>query len=252
MKKRRSTKGAPRQSTSRHTARSARARKKAFPRPRESAQRRRARAGRIVQALQHMHPDATIGLNFGNPLELLVATILSAQCTDERVNEITGAVFKKYRSAKDYADADPATFEREVYATGFFRQKTRKVLGACRQIVERHQGHVPDTMPELLALEGVARKTANVVLGQAFGKSEGVVVDTHVGRVAMRLALSPSARDDKDAVKIERDLMALVPQDRWTRFGDMAVWHGRLICTAREPDCANCQLAPDCPSANKA
>lgn len=198
-----------------------------------------------------MHPDAAIALRYTSPLELLVATILSAQCTDGRVNQVTQALFKKYRSAQDYAEADPATFEQEIRTTGFFRQKTKSILGACRQIVERHQGRVPDTMDELVALQGVARKTANVVLSQAFGKAEGIVVDTHVGRVVMRLGLAPSARDDKDAIKIERDLMAMIPANGWAPFGDVAIWHGRLMCTARQPDCARCELRPDCPSAFK-
>ena len=245
-------KTSPRSGASRPSPPSRRGKEKAFPRPRESTDKRRARAARILEGLESMHPHAAIALRFANPLELLVATMLSAQCTDERVNQVTQSLFKKYRSARDYAEADPATFEQEIHATGFFRQKTRSIQAACRQIVQRHGGRAPDTMADLVALEGVARKTANVLLGQAFGKNEGIVVDTHVGRLAMRLALAPSARDDKDAVKIERDLMAMIPQDRWTRFGDMAVWHGRLVCTARKPDCAHCELASHCPSAFKA
>jgi len=251
-KKKTKRKAAPKSNASKPSSLSRRGKEKAFPRPRESADKRRARAARILEGLESMHPHAAIALEFADPLELLVATMLSAQCTDERVNQVTQSLFKKYRSARAYAEADPATFEREIHATGFFRQKTRSIQAACGQIVERHGGRVPDTMAELVALEGVARKTANVLLGQAFGKNEGIVVDTHVGRVAMRLALAPSARDDKDAVKIERDLMAAIPRDRWTRFGDMAVWHGRLVCTARKPDCAHCKLAPHCPSALKA
>jgi len=238
-------------SGSRRAVPSARSRQKGFPRPRESDRRRQARACRILAELQKAYPDARIALAFTDPLELLVAVLLSAQCTDERVNMVTPTLFRTYRSARDYAEADPADLEKLIYATGFFHQKTRAIQGACRQIVERHQGRVPETMDALLALEGVARKTANVVLSTTVGKNEGVVVDTHVGRVAMRLALAPSARDDKDAVRIERDLMGVLPQDQWGRFGDMAVWHGRRRCTARRPDCAHCALTDDCPSAMK-
>ena len=222
-----------------------------FPTTDESPRRRKARAGRVVDALRRAYPDATIALAFSNPVELLVATILSAQCTDDRVNQITRTLFKKYRSAPDYAEADTATFEQEIHAAGFFRQKTASIQGACRQIVDRHGGRVPDTMAELTGLEGVARKTANVILSQAFGKNEGIVVDTHVGRVALRLALAPSARDDKDAVRVEKDLMAVVAQDEWGRFADAVVWHGRRVCTARRPDCAQCPIAKHCPSAFK-
>ena len=247
--KRAKRKTAAKPTAKKRAARSARARAKRFPRPRESARRRQARALRVLAGLRTMHADATIALAFSNPIELLVATILSAQCTDQRVNMITRELFKKYRTASDYAQADTAALEQDVYTAGFFRQKTRSIQSACRRIQQRHGGRVPDTMDGLLALDGVARKTANVILSHGYGKHEGVVVDTHIGRVVMRLALAPSARDDKDAARIERDLMAMIPQDQWRRFGDMAVWHGRLICTARQPDCAHCALAKDCPSA---
>ncbi|MCX7846767.1 MAG: endonuclease III [bacterium] len=214
---------------------------------RETPEARIARVKRILAALDATYPNATCALHFSNPLELLVATILSAQCTDERVNQITPLLFKKYRTARDYANADPETLMNEIRSTGFYRNKARHIIAMATQLVQRHGGRVPDTMQELVALPGVARKTANVVLGTAMGKAEGIVVDTHVIRLSGRLALSPH----KDPVKIERDLMALVPRERWVRFGHQLSAHGRTICLARKPRCNACPLRPDCPFATQ-
>jgi endonuclease-3 len=203
------------------------------------------RAAAIVERLRDAYP-ARIELEFTNPLELAVATILSAQCTDARVNEVTRSLFKKYVRAEDYAAVDPLTFQEEIRSTGFFRNKTRSILAFARALVERHGGAVPASMDELLRLPGIGRKTANVILGSAFGLNEGVVVDTHVKRVAARLGLSA----ESDPEKIERDLMAIVPRQAWSDFGLRAVLHGRYTCTARKPKCRTCPLAELCPSAN--
>ncbi len=203
---------------------------------------------RIPEILRRLHqrfPGATCALHHTSALELLVATILSAQCTDERVNLVTPALFAKYRTAAAYADADPAVFEREIQSTGFFRNKTKSVLGMGRALVERHGGDVPGTMDALVALPGVGRKTANVVLGTWFGRNEGVVVDTHVGRIAKRLRLTRQT----DAVKAERDLMKLVPRAEWTNFSHLLILHGRAICEARRPRCEICPITDLCPSA---
>ncbi len=210
---------------------------------------KKERAARIVALLSRAYPNATTALHWSNPLQLLIATILSAQCTDERVNMVTPALFSKYRTARDYVAGPPAEIERMIQSAGFFRQKTRSIQGACQLIDERYGGQVPRTMDEMLALPGVARKTANVVLGTAYGMSEGIVVDTHVGRVSWRLGLTPGARDTKDAVRIEQDLITLVPRERWTQFAHALVWHGRGVCTARKPRCGDCVLAEHCPSA---
>ena len=178
-------------------------------------------------------------------MQLLVATILSAQCTDVRVNMVTRELFRKYRTAGDYAAADPAVFEQEIRSTGFFRNKTKSILGMAQALVERHGGTVPDTMEALTVLPGVGRKTANVVLGTAFGKNEGVVVDTHVARIAGRLRLSMQ----DDPVRIEQDLMAIVPRAEWTQFSHTLIHHGRQICDARKPKCEICPVADLCPSA---
>jgi endonuclease III len=212
--------------------------------PRENAAARAARTAKIIAGLKRTYPDAHCELNFRNPLELLVATILSAQCTDKRVNIVTTDLFAKYRTAADYADAPPADIEQAVKTTGFFRNKAKNIQSCCRRLVERHGGEVPRTMEELHALDGVGRKTANVVLGNAFGINVGVVVDTHVGRLAKRLGLT---RHD-DPVKVEQDLMKLVPQPEWTLFSHWLVWHGRRRCSARKPDCAHCEIAALCPS----
>ncbi len=200
---------------------------------------------RIRQALRKAYPDAKCALLHSGALELLVATILSAQCTDKRVNLVTRDLFKKYRRAKDYASADPEVFEQEIRPTGFYRNKTRSILGAAKRLVEKHGGEVPGTMEELLELPGVARKTANVILGTWFRRAEGVVVDTHVHRLSRRLKLT----DHDDPVKIERDLMEKIPREEWINFSHRLVWHGRRVCSARKPKCAECTLSVCCPSA---
>jgi endonuclease-3 len=212
----------------------------------ETAAERKARTRRIVARLEREFPDARCALDHGNPLELLVATILSAQCTDARVNQVTPALFAKYRRAGDYAAADPRQFEREIQSTGFFRNKTKSILGMAQALVERHDGRVPDTMEQLVALPGVGRKTANVVLGDAFGKNEGLVVDTHVQRISGLLRLTR----ERDPGKIERDLMALVPRRKWTVFSHLLILHGRKTCVARRPKCAACRLNDLCPSSS--
>lgn len=197
----------------------------------------------VLAELERLYPDADCELRHENALQLLIATILSAQSTDVRVNQVTEALFRRYRNAEDFAAADPAVFEQEIRSTGFFRNKTKSVLGAARKITDEFGGEVPDTMEDLITLPGVARKTANVVLGTWFRKPVGVVVDTHIGRLARRLGISP----EKDAVKVERDLMNRLPQDRWIFMGHAIIWHGRRVCAARRPDCANCTLANWCP-----
>jgi len=199
----------------------------------------------IIARLKRRYPEARCALDHQNPLELLVATILSAQCTDTRVNLVTKDLFTKYRTAQDYADANPAVFEQEIKSTGFFRNKTKSILGMAQALVERHGSRVPSTMDQLTALPGVGRKTANVVLGTAFGINEGVVVDTHVSRIANRLKLTRQ----NDPVKIEQDLMKLVPRKEWTDFSHLLIHHGRQICEARKPKCEICPVNELCPSA---
>jgi endonuclease-3 len=207
----------------------------------------RERVAQLVKALPKVYPDAHCELDFRNPLELLVATILSAQCTDKRVNAVTPALFAKYRSAADYAKAPPATMEKMIRSTGFFRSKTKSVRGAAAAIVAEHGGCVPDTMEKLHGLPGVGRKTANVVLGNAFGKDEGIVVDTHVIRLSHRFRLTRQT----DAEKIELDLMKLVPGRYWTNWSHWLIWHGRRRCFARRPDCHHCEIFRLCPSGKK-
>ena len=209
---------------------------------------RRGRGARIVSALAKAYPRADCALGYSSALQLLVATILSAQCTDERVNKVTGPLFRRYRSAADFAGASLGELETLIHSTGFFRSKARHIREACRLLVERHGGEVPGTMDDLLELPGVARKTANVVLGTWFGKAEGVVVDTHVLRLSGRLGLSRR----KDPVKIEKDLMAILPREGWTSFSHRMIWHGRRVCKARRPLCEECPLSRLCPSAGKA
>ena len=211
--------------------------------PRETAAAKKERTMNIIAALQRTYPNAHCELNFSNPLELLVATILSAQCTDKRVNLVTAELFKQYRSAKDFADAPPAEMEAAVKSTGFFRNKAKNIQACCAMLVEKFGGEVPRTMEELHALAGVGRKTANVVLGNAFGVNVCVVVDTHVTRLANRLGLAKGA----DAVKLEQDLMKLVPQPQWALFSHWLIWHGRRRCDARKPDCVNCEIKQFCP-----
>jgi len=207
------------------------------------------RARKTLRALKKAFPNATTELRWSNPLELLVATILSAQCTDERVNKVTSRLFKKYRKAEDYARASQKKFEEEIRAAGFYRQKAASIRSACQAIVEEFGSRVPDTMEDLVSLPGVARKTANVVLGTCFGKNEGIAVDTHVGRVAFRLGLVSTARNPKDADKVEQDLMQLIPKKDWSYFSHAVILHGRYVCTARKPKCGQCALNRFCPSA---
>ncbi len=208
---------------------------------------RAARVRRIIATLRRVYPEAHCELNHSSPLELLVATILSAQCTDKQVNLVTPELFRKYRSAADYAAAPVEELEAAIRRLGFFRNKARSLQRCCRALVERHAGEVPRTMPELVELDGVGRKTANVVLGNAFGLNEGVVVDTHVRRLSQRLGLSRH----QDPEKIERELMSLVPRRHWTLFSHWLIWHGRRRCFARKPDCARCELRRFCPSADR-
>ena len=211
------------------------------------AVRRRAKA--IVRILHKSYPDATCALEHHDPFQLLVATILSAQCTDEAVNKVTPVLFARYPSPDKLAKADPAVVEQIIRPTGFYRQKTRSIITASHSIVETFGGTVPDTMEGLTSLPGVARKTANVILGTAYGQEEGFVVDTHVGRLAHRLGLTWRSRDPKDAIKIEQDLCEVVPRSEWTFLGHALIWHGRRVCTARKPDCKACELNRLCPSA---
>ncbi|MCK4601351.1 MAG: endonuclease III [Phycisphaerae bacterium] len=213
--------------------------------PKESKADRKKRAAKIIAILARKYPKVRTALKHRNPLELLVATILSAQCTDKRVNIVTRDLFKKYRTAKDYAEAPQDVFEQEIRSTGFYRNKAKSIRGAAAKIISDFGGEVPDNMDELLTLPGVARKTANVVLGDAFGKNEGVVVDTHVKRLAARLGLTRQ----KDPNKIENDLMPLVPRKDRTAFAHMLIYHGRETCTARKPNCPACIINKLCPSA---
>ena len=204
----------------------------------------RERAAKIVAELYRLYPDAKCSLDFTTPLELLVATILSAQCTDVLVNSVTPALFKKYREAADYASAPLEELEQDIRKTGFYRAKAKHLHEAGRMLVERYDGVVPRTMEDLTALPGVARKTANVVMGNAYGIVEGVVVDTHVGRLARRLGLTAS----EDPVRVEQELMALVPQQDWLPLSHMLIYHGRAVCQARRPLCEECTLVALCPT----
>ena len=212
---------------------------------RESKANRRKRTEEIIRRLHVEHPDAHCALDHRNAYELLVATILSAQCTDERVNQVTPALFAKHPDATSLAGADQEALELLIKPTGFFRNKAKSLLGMARAVVERHGGEVPETMDELRELPGVGRKTANVVLGNAFGIDEGIVVDTHVRRVSQRLGLTKN----EDPEKIELDLMELVPRAEWTDFSHLLIFHGRRVCHARKPkhdECAVCELCPTC------
>jgi endonuclease III len=202
----------------------------------------RDRARRIFRKLGQLYPDAHCALDYGSPLQLLVATILSAQCTDERVNRITPALFARYPDALAFANARPKELERMIKPTGFFRNKAKNIIACCRQLVEQHAGQVPTTMEELVPLPGVGRKTANVVLGNAFAVP-GIPVDTHVGRLSRRMGLTV----ETDPVKVERDLMGLLPEGEWTMFGLRMIHHGRRVCHARKPQCDGCALATFCP-----
>jgi endonuclease-3 len=204
-----------------------------------------ARALKVIELLEREHSDAKIALHYTNPLELLVATILSAQCTDERVNMVTKTLFKKYAKAEDYANADLKELEQDIKSTGFYRNKAKNIKKTSQLLVEKYHSMVPETMEELLELPGVARKTANIVLTNAFGVVEGVAVDTHVRRLAQRLGLS----GNDDPGKIEKDLMRIVPKDKWMRITDLLIFHGRRVCTAKRPNCTACVLNKICPSA---
>ena len=197
----------------------------------------------ILERLEARFPDARCSLDFENPLQLLVATILSAQCTDERVNMVTPTLFARFRTAQDFADADPDALEAIIRPTGFYRNKTRSLIGMGRALAERHGGEVPRTMEALTQVPGAGRKTANVVLGNAFGVEEGIVVDTHVSRISQRLGLTRHT----DPVRIEQDLLTLVPRGRWTLFPHLMIHHGRAICRARTPQCEACPLNDVCP-----
>ena len=212
---------------------------------RESRAARRRRTAEILRRLECEYPDSRCALSHHTPLELLVATILSAQCTDKRVNEVTPALFRRHPTAADYAAAPLAELEESVRTTGFFRNKARALKGLGQALVAEHGGEVPANMAALRALPGVGRKTANVVLGNAFGVDEGIVVDTHVGRLARRLGLTRHG----DPEKVERDLMELVPQASWTLWAHLLIDHGRRVCKARKPECGRCVLNPLCPSA---
>ncbi len=218
---------------------------------RETLAARKTRALKIVRRLKKEYPDVECALIHKSPLELLVATILSAQCTDDRVNKVTPALFARYRDAAAFAGAQTPELEKLIQSTGFFRNKTKSIIGAAKRITEHYKGRVPDNMDDLLTLPGVARKTANVLLGTWFEKNEGVVVDTHIGRLAHRLKLTWRSKNDKDAVKIERDLMEVLPREDWTDTGHGLIWHGRKVCKARKPACEKCVLADLCPSAFK-
>jgi endonuclease III len=211
--------------------------------PRETTAAKAARTRQILAGLHKTYPDAHCELTFANPLQLLIATILSAQCTDKRVNIVTADLFKTHRTAKDFAAAPLPELEQAIKSTGFFRNKAKNIQACCRALVEKHGGEVPRTMEELTALDGVGRKTANVVLGNAFGINVGVVVDTHVTRLANRLGLTQR----NDAGKIESELMSLVPREQWALFSHWLIWHGRRRCDARKPDCAGCEIAKLCP-----
>jgi endonuclease-3 len=202
----------------------------------------RTRARALVRMLARLYPDARCALDYDNPLQLLIATILSAQCTDTRVNLVTPALFARYPTTEAFAAAKPSELETSIQSTGFFRNKARNILGCCRQLVEQHGGQVPGTMEELVQLPGVGRKTANVILGNAFA-TPGITVDTHVGRLSRRLGLTT----ETDPEKVERQLMALLPKKEWTIFSHRMIYHGRQVCQARKPNCAGCILASLCP-----
>ena len=211
---------------------------------RESKSHRQARTHEIIKLLKRAHPDAKCALNHSNAFELLIATILSAQCTDERVNIVTADLFRKYRKPEDYLKVRDTELQQDIKTTGFFRNKTKSIQGACKVLLEEFGGEVPRTMEELLRVPGAARKTSNVVLGVAYGIAEGVVVDTHVSRLSQRLKLTRQ----KDPVKIEKDLMELVPKKDWIIFSHLLIFHGRRVCKARRPLCEECVVEKLCPS----
>ena len=211
---------------------------------RETKSQKLERTAQIIKLLKRAHPDAKCALNHANPFELLIATILSAQCTDERVNIVTADLFRKYRKPEDYLKVRDTELQQDIRTTGFFRNKTKSIQGACKVLIEEFDGQVPQTMEELLRVPGAARKTSNVVLGVGFGIAEGVVVDTHVSRLSQRLKLTRQ----KDPVKIEKDLMTLVPRKDWIIFSHLLIFHGRRVCKARRPLCEECAVEKLCPS----
>jgi endonuclease III len=211
----------------------------------ETLPQKRARTAKLLERLKATHPDARCSLNYANPLELLVATVLSAQCTDARVNMVTKTLFKKYRTARDYAGAPLGELEEDIKSTGFYRNKAKALRGCCAELLVRYEGQVPANMAALVQLPGVGRKTANVILGNAYEISEGIVVDTHVRRLAGRLRLTKHSDPDK----IEQDLVQVVPGQDWIAFGHLLILHGRRICSARAPKCAVCPVNDLCPSA---
>jgi endonuclease III len=213
--------------------------------PDETLSQKRGRTRKLIERLKAATPDARCSLNYTNPLELLVATVLSAQCTDERVNIVTKSLFQKYRSAHDYVELPPGELEEDIKSTGFYRNKAKALRACCAELVQRYDGQVPADMAALVQLPGIGRKTANVILGNAFNIAAGIVVDTHVRRLAGRLGLSPQSDPDK----IEQELMAVVPREDWVAFGHLLILHGRKICTARAPKCAVCPVNDLCPSA---
>ena len=204
------------------------------------------RVKEIIKILSKEIPDSRIALKFSNPLELLIATILSAQCTDVKVNQVTEGLFKKYRSARDYAEADLAEFEEDIRPTGFYRNKAKSILKCCQELLPRFGGKVPETLEELVRLPGVGRKTANVILGNAF-EIPGIVVDTHVHRLSQRIGLTKK----DDPIKIELDLMQIVPKEEWTHFSNLLIWHGRRTCVARKPLCEQCSIRKWCDYGSK-
>ncbi len=210
--------------------------------PRESEKELKKRTLKIIARLKKAYPDAKCALVHENPLQLLISTILSAQCTDKRVNLVTKDLFKKYHSVKDFANVSLPELEKDIHSTGFYRNKAKNIVSCCKAIVETHGGKVPDTLEALVELSGIGRKTANVVLGNAFN-TPGLVVDTHVTRLSHRLGLT----GETDAVKIEFDLMPVVPKEEWTQFSHLLIHHGRACCIARRPDCPNCPVAEYCP-----
>jgi len=205
----------------------------------------KARALKIIELLEKEHPDAKIALHYSNPLELLVATMLSAQSIDETINKVTKTLFKKYTKPADYANSDLKELERDIRSTGFYHNKAKNLKNSAKMLVEKYNSKVPETMEELTKLPGVARKTANIVLNNAYGVIAGVAVDTHVRRLAQRIGLT----ENKDPNKIEKDLMSIVPKDKWMRITDLLIFHGRRVCTAKKPNCAGCALSKICPSA---
>lgn len=215
--------------------------------PRENLEAKKERAAKIIAGLRQVYPDAHCELNFSTPLELLVATILSAQCTDKQVNIVTKDLFQKYKAPVDYANAPLEELQNDIRRIGFFRNKAKSIQGCCRSLIEKHGGEVPNTMEQLVELAGVGRKTANVVLGNVFNVNVGVVVDTHVARLSERLDLSREATPEK----IEQDLMKLVPQNDWCFFSHLLIWHGRRRCSARSPDCPDCEVLSHCPTGQR-